>query len=442
MKRKVQPVQFLKKLRSKLSRRRRLEFFTIPCSDAITSPIPFPVDSCASSKLTGEVSCDSSRISVTKPRPSPKKKDLEEISGLGKSEEFRRVTRSYYRQRENERKEEEKRGVGDGEVKLLEFSCAESCSGVDTPERSSRLKRKSAEADENVKEFEGIEDSQANTKSEVSCVKQFSGEVSRKIIKSEGEKGKGTENSLGVKENEVPLFSAKANKNGGNRAFRVELSEASGNYGAANLTISNSESTVEQKPNLSAKDSDLACLEHICFEDVSDSSAFSDLRSEIFHVSSDLDFSDCTASTRFESGSEFSERSVNDTSPSPTFSLFIQYSQQFSRSISSPDSKISSRLEDEQSDEIKSSRFEDDEHEMSYQMLRKRERRQVYLHDYAEEYCSTAEHGELIIQQRLQMVHWIVEVSCSRAMFAFFLAVDAIIHFESVRAIFCRSGLQ
>ncbi|KAL6985625.1 hypothetical protein U1Q18_019001 [Sarracenia purpurea var. burkii] len=101
-------------------------------------------------------------------------------------------------------------------------------------------------------------------------------------------------------ERSVFVFSQSKQKWRKQRAFRVELSEASGNYGATNLTILNSESTVEQKPNLSAKDSDLACLEHICFEDVSDSSAFPDLRSEIFHVSSDLDFSDCTASTRFD----------------------------------------------------------------------------------------------------------------------------------------------
>lgn len=56
-------------------------------------------------------------------------------------------------------------------------------------------------------------------------------------------------------------------------------------------------------------------------------------------------------------------------------------------------------------------RFEDEEHEESYQMIRNRERKQLYLHDYAEEYCSMTEYGELVIQQRLQMVHWIIEVT-------------------------------
>lgn len=56
-------------------------------------------------------------------------------------------------------------------------------------------------------------------------------------------------------------------------------------------------------------------------------------------------------------------------------------------------------------------RFEDGVHEESYQMLRNRERRQVYLHDYGEEYCTTTDYGELVIQQRLHMAHWIIEVS-------------------------------
>ena len=56
-------------------------------------------------------------------------------------------------------------------------------------------------------------------------------------------------------------------------------------------------------------------------------------------------------------------------------------------------------------------RFEDEEDEESYKMLRRRERRQVFLHDYAEEYRSTTDYGDLILQQRSFMVRWIVEVS-------------------------------
>ena len=43
--------------------------------------------------------------------------------------------------------------------------------------------------------------------------------------------------------------------------------------------------------------------------------------------------------------------------------------------------------------------------------LRERERRQLFLLDYPELYRTTTEYGDLILQQRLQMVHWIIEVS-------------------------------
>ncbi len=55
--------------------------------------------------------------------------------------------------------------------------------------------------------------------------------------------------------------------------------------------------------------------------------------------------------------------------------------------------------------------LENAEDEESYRMMRKRERRQVYLRDYSEEYCSITGYGEQIIRQRLKLVHWIVEVS-------------------------------
>ena len=54
--------------------------------------------------------------------------------------------------------------------------------------------------------------------------------------------------------------------------------------------------------------------------------------------------------------------------------------------------------------------FDDLDDEESYRMLRERERRQVLLWNYAEKYFSSTEFGDLVIQQRSQMVHWIVEV--------------------------------
>ncbi|KAH7841278.1 hypothetical protein Vadar_027843 [Vaccinium darrowii] len=364
MKREAKPMQCLKKLRSNLPRRRRKHISPI-CS------IPSPVDSIASSHLTRQVSCQSSRISVNKPRAnSPKKRRIDEISGFGDSEEFNKVTK-----RENGRKDAYKE-----DEEERDSSCVQSYSGLDAREINSKLNR-------NAKEFGVIEEHSGTTaKSELSC------EFARKIPT-------GDENSI---------------KNDVNRASVIEFSEVS-----RNLTVSKSDSTTEQKPpklNAIVDYSDLACSEseRVCY-DISDySSAFSDLQSEIFHDSSGVDFSDdYTPSILFESGSEFSEKSIGDDEiPTPTFSLFLQYSQQFFRSTSTLDSKSRSRSDHENSDEFTCLRFEDDENEESYRMLRNRERRQVYFHDYAEDYCSTTKYGELVIQQRLQMVHWIVEHRC------------------------------
>lgn len=288
MKREAQPMQQrLKKLRSSLPRRRRKHISPIRLATS-------PAASIASSHLTREVSCESSRISVNnKPRvASPKKRRLEEITGFGQSKQFQKVPK-----REKEEDEEEER----------DSSCVQSCSGVD-------------EAREiNSNEFGVIEEHSVTTaKSELSC------ELSRKIRTA------GDENSI---------------------RNDVELSEVS-----LNITVSKSDSTTEQRPpKLSAGDSDLACSESelVCFDDEDSdySSAFTELQSEVFHDSSEIDFSDeYTPSTLFESGSEFSEKSItDDITPSPTFSLFLKYSQQFSRSTSD---SLRSRSDGENSEEF------------------------------------------------------------------------------------------
>ncbi|XP_059308842.1 cyclin-SDS [Lycium ferocissimum] len=151
---------------------------------------------------------------------------------------------------------------------------------------------------------------------------------------------------------------------------------------------------------------DLECSENFSIIDVSDdyySSAYSD----IFPESSDIDLSDYSPSYWYESGSQFSEKSNVDATPSPTFTLFLRFSQQFCRSTVALQSNRVNSSEDHISTEFTG--LENEEDEESYRMIRNRERRQLYLHDYAEEYCSTTDYGDLVVQQRLQMVHWILE---------------------------------
>ncbi|KAA8532455.1 hypothetical protein F0562_032488 [Nyssa sinensis] len=432
MKPKIQSVQFFKKLRSRLPRRRRSQISPILCkspsstfSDAKTGLLACAVHSSAYSHLTREVSCDSSIVSVgsddlkvRQRKPSVKKRGFEEISDFGANERVRRNTRLYYRQKENARKEE-KRGSGNGELELSEYSCVESCSGANACQRVSKLKSETSEGAENAKENRGNEDSEAIALSEISSVQQISG----KNLKSRKEELKGTQNSLEIKENKVVSI-----------AFGLE-SPSEEKFG----NICSYISKLSDK-SIKHADSDLACSEHLSCEDVSDySSAFSELQSEIFPESSDIDFSDYTPSVWFESGSQFSERSVGDTIPSPTYSLFLQYSQQFCRSTYPLDSKADSRVEDDNYDG-----FTDNEDEESYQMFRNRERRQVYLHDYVDEYCSTTEYGKLVIQQRLQMVHWIVEQSSTKDLHreTMFLGVSLLDRFLSKGFFKNKRGLQ
>ncbi|XAR63692.1 hypothetical protein NMG60_11023721 [Bertholletia excelsa] len=410
MKLNVQRVQFFKKIRSRLPRRPRSHISPILCSEAKTRLIAAPVDLSASSHLTLDVSCDSSTVSVNKPSTSVKKKGLKEISGFGESTEFRRITRSYCRQKENEKNEENK--CAEDIEETSEFSCVELCTGMDTRELRTKLKGAGSKITGNVKVFEVFE----NKKSEFTYDKASSGKVSRKNSKCAGERTKEAYNSFEIKDNETVSLVIQAKNDAAKGISNVESLDTSRNHRDENCTVSHTESTIEQKPKLNSNDSDLACSEHLYPGDVSDySSAFSDLRSDIFQESSEIDFSDCTPSIWLESGSEFSERSVGDTSPlTPTFSLFLQYGQQFCRSTFSSDSKCSNHLENEDHGEFKPSKFEDDGHENSYQLFRDRERKKVYLHDYVEEYCSKTEHGELVIQQRLQMVHWIVQQSTTK----------------------------
>lgn len=58
---------------------------------------------------------------------------------------------------------------------------------------------------------------------------------------------------------------------------------------------------------------------------------------------------------------------------------------------------------------VQALRFGEDDEE-SFRDLRSRERREVVLHDFGEEYSSKTDIEGEILQQRLLMVNWMVEV--------------------------------
>lgn len=135
--------------------------------------------------------------------------------------------------------------------------------------------------------------------------------------------------------------------------FDTAIEGNANNVVDANFTVSNSE-TVEDKnlKSVSSLDaSDLPCNEQLSLEEVvpddtsSHQTMFSELQS-IFPKISNLDFSNYTL--LYDSGSQFfDQKSTYDCPTSSTFSLFLDFKRQFSRSKSPIDPKFASRAEDE-----------------------------------------------------------------------------------------------
>ncbi|XP_076944948.1 uncharacterized protein LOC143615808 [Bidens hawaiensis] len=182
-----------------------------------------------------------------------------------------------------------------------------------------------------------------------------------------------------------------------------------------NKTVNDNEIELDScgESKLKLTDIDLTCSEQFSFDEESDYSSAG--CTDAVMESSEVEFSsDFATLSWYDSGSQFSERSVGDPVPSQTFQLFLIYRQKFCKSEFSTVVVLEQSYNEASDRVIKLLRPEDEEHEESYQMMKRRERRQVYLHDYAEEYCVMKEYGDLVVQQRLQMVHWIMEQSANK----------------------------
>ncbi|KAJ9135687.1 hypothetical protein P3X46_032840 [Hevea brasiliensis] len=413
LKPKMEPQPYItRKQRTKRLRRIRSRISPVLISPLNSAPpqksqgfYAFSVDSSPCLYFRDEVSCDSSRVTSKSSATKRKLRETEEIERI-KDVPFRRITRSYYKQKENERKENE---VEVSESSWVESKCGADCV-VSEKRRSSKLKKRT----EDSKEIQINEDSISVTKSEISSVQQnlsFGGANLENVSLEDKENDtisiiSGVESCLSHRTNEKVK-----------RTLETELSEIS-----KHDTFSIDESIVEQKSkSLAALETDLACAENISYDDIimecssSHETAFSELQSEIFpESSSEIEFSDYTQSIFLDSGNEFSEKSIDDSPPSHTYSLLLDFRQQFSRSSVPLDMIRSSLIEAEYLQHSKFVKFEVEDDEESYQRLRERERRQLFLLDYVELYRSTTDYGGLILEQRLQMVHWIVEQSTAK----------------------------
>ncbi|KAF6144702.1 hypothetical protein GIB67_006194 [Kingdonia uniflora] len=378
LKRKHQPIT--KKLRSSISRRKRAKITPIPLF--LNDPKPqisdLQADSSSSSCFPDEI--------TSKPRS---KRQIDAIP----VENSRRITRSYYKRRELEKSLENKGDLG-VEVSVSESSCVESFSGANCAQR--HLGGSSNEANEvrerNVKQSSLNSTSGELSLSETSCIQQISlqeAETRREIVDSR-------------------VFEAKIENASVSVSIRapqeLSLSEISRNYG--------DESTKEVDSDYY----DLSCSEHLSYEDAdsSEETTLSDIESDIFPKtyndddSMEYNLSDYSYSDLTESPTEFSQG--NDSTPPLYFNLFQQYSKQFLKLSSNGVGEDDGTVQEEYLDEFTLLKFEDEEHEESYKKFRTRERR-IVLRNYAEEYVSTTEYGDLVLQQRLLMVNWIVELS-------------------------------
>lgn len=398
-KRKIQPVQYVKKLRSKIPRRRRPQISPILASSLNESDAN--VKNREFSALTTESSCSSkftrAITSGRVPAGSDKSKDRQRIlktefevrrdsATLIRSkeasllnleriqdQEFRRITRSYYRQKLSEQLLELK-GAGNDEVDVSESSCIEASSGAKfraSAERDSKTKKRT---NQNLtEEVGGNDDSGSITRADISHILKFSGEFTGDESKSDANCKLIIEDSTDVKEEEdILITSRKKHQNvcssvgnlpvknidqNGNGAPGGEFSGFSRNYVESYVTISNSELTIDQKPKRYGLDGNLTCSERHLYDDLSDYSSshemtLSELHSDIFPESSELDLSEYSPSFWLESGSDFSESSRGDSNPSVCFSLFRQYHQQFSKLSSRPETKGLSCVEERYQDEF------------------------------------------------------------------------------------------
>ncbi|KEH40656.1 carboxy-terminal domain cyclin [Medicago truncatula] len=381
-----------KKLRSKIPRRKRRQISPVllvsPRFKASRENRGFSVGSVDSSSGSdfagGEVSCDSSRISAVKGRTNSRS---EISSGV-------ECVRRFEKRNENE-------------VEVSETSCVDSSSGV---RRNLILKF------ENGKENDEV--SEVCTKSELTF--------------AENSKSSNGNSNLNLNLN----ISSEITRNdvvSVNRASESEFSQISRNRNAdENCVIA--QSIMKNYSDNSGYDSDLACSEKLQFSYYDDDESeeycssqgttFSDLHSDIFSEGSDY-----SPSQFIDSGSEFSQGSVGET-PSHTYSLLLRYRDEFAK-LGSP-VKATSIVVEDFSLHNNFSRFEDIDDEESYQMLRKRERRQAFMWNYGERYFSATDFAE-VFQQRSRMVHWIVEHSYRKQLRpeTMFLAINLLDRFLS-----------
>ncbi|XP_014753096.1 cyclin-SDS-like isoform X3 [Brachypodium distachyon] len=157
----------------------------------------------------------------------------------------------------------------------------------------------------------------------------------------------------------------------------------------------------------SVLESDLACPEQLAddaeateYSSARDDLTQSDAEEEVLSAPSPC--SEYSLTPLIDSSS--SSDDDDDAAPSPTFSLFLAFAEQF---VPCAHTKAHA-VADVPIPEGK--RFEDLDDEETYERFRRRERRGVVACDYTEVYiCMPGSYGRAVVEQRAVMVNWIIE---------------------------------
>ncbi|XP_026409841.1 cyclin-SDS-like [Papaver somniferum] len=425
---KFEPVSIMKKLRSKIPRRKRFQISPILGESSSNSLYRVekrkPNDEVSSVLIPDEISCTSNLISVgsetlqefklsLKQQQEQKKKQVVVSKTENCSDDRRILTRYCYKQKEIEETATEK--VSES------HSCGVVFSGDEFSGR--KWKSRARKVDENDEGGNNRNVSEAISFSETSCIQSVYSSIknSRKNSKSEEEF---TSNDSVAKKAKVEIqggesvseimFVPKSNSELKNenefvgdeiRAPVASISDLSRNYCKveSNLKFADSESTaINQKPEDFESDCELVCSEEYSYgaEESDYSKTISDLDSE---------FSDYVGSSLYDSESQTDFSQGSDLNPTTYYSFLTEYSKEFSRLsfVASSDCKISSQIHKDYSEKL----TVNENHEDSYTKFRRRERNHVILKDYFEDYYTTTDYGDFLLQQRQAIVNWITDVS-------------------------------
>ncbi|MCL7045688.1 hypothetical protein MKW94_026801 [Papaver nudicaule] len=417
---KFEPVSIMKKLRSKIPRKKRFQISPILSKPKVSSSVSLPDEiSCTSNLISvGSETLQELKLSLKKKKNQKNQILISETEN--RSDDRRIITRSYYR----------KVIAGESSSSGVVFS------GDDFSGGNSRNN-----VCEAISETSCIQ-SKRNFKSEEEefTSNNESAKKKSKVVEIQGDDNNNNKKSTAVDitVSEITFLSKSVSSSDSKNQNQFASNEIRDHVTSASVepdleVVANSESVaVIEIPS----DTESDCVKLVCSEELTGESEsdYSKTASEL-----DSDFSDYIGSSLFDSESQTGE-DFSQGSPYPTayFSFLTQYSNEFSTlsslAVSSQDyADTHTRL-----------RFEDENDEDSYDALRRRERSHVIRTDYLEDYYSTTSYGDLIVQQRKSIVHWIIDESGVRQLNleTVFLSVSLLDRFLSKGYFKTRRKLQ